>query len=163
MNPPKPRSLGRILDLQRSVFTGPREEACLGLVLTGGALLKRADRFLYPWGITASQVNVLMVVLMEGGKEGLSQMAVGRRLVLSRANVSIHVKRLAGRGLLRKAPAPGSAREHRITLTAEARRLLSEVEPKYNAEVTVAMKGLSAADSRALCALLAKLWGAWAE
>ena len=156
----RPATLSEHLKLRHSAFSGPQEEACLALVRTGESLGKRADRLLAPHGLTAPQFNVLMVLRYEG-KKGLSQVALGQRLLLSRPNVSLHVKRLEGRGLVHKADAPGSAREHRITLTAAARRLLAAAVPAYNAEVVKAMVGLSARDCRALNILLARLWSSW--
>lgn len=159
--PRRPQRLSDLMRLRHSAFSGAREEACLALLRTGEAFAKREDRLLAPHGLTTPQFNLLMALRYEGRPDGLSQATLGKLLLVSRANMSVHIRRLSGRGLVRKGRAPESAREHRITLTPAGRRLLEAAEPAYNREVRQVMGALGAKECRVLCDMLGRLWAGW--
>ena len=155
------QSLSSRLGLRHSRFVGRHEEACLWIVRTGEALTKRGDRLLAPFKLTVQQFNILIVLRHEGGEDGLSQVALGRHLLLSPPNVSLALKRLVARGLVRKAKVPGSARERRITLAPAGERLMARAEPHYDRELARTMAAQTPADWDKVCALMAKLWDGW--
>ncbi len=71
----------------------------LSMVKLALRLQARADAFFRPYGVSSAQHNVL--VLLKENKDGLSQIAISRQMVVSRANITSIIDKLEKKGLIR--------------------------------------------------------------
>ena len=77
----------------KSRFSNIYEESLLNLIATSDIVNKLADRFLKSYGITRSQFNILMMLKYDG-KEGLKQVEISERMIVTASNVSGQIDRL---------------------------------------------------------------------
>src|SRR5215471_17673480 len=97
--------------------TGARESesrynALLQLLRTADTLWNSSRQFFAQWDLSPSQFNVLNLVCDR--PDGMSQIELGRRLIMHRSNVTGLIDRLEQRGLVRRKDADGDRRAYRI-------------------------------------------------
>jgi len=96
---------------------------------TADTLWNSSRLFFARWELSPSQFNVLNLV--SGEPDGMSQIELGRRLIMHRSNVTGLVDRLEHRGLVRRKDADRDRRAYRIVLTPAGARLVREIVPEY--------------------------------
>jgi MarR family 2-MHQ and catechol resistance regulon transcriptional repressor len=105
--------------------------------------------------LTASQFNALLV-LRTAGRDGLRMGEIGRKLVVTKSNVTGLVDRLERQGLVARA----GHRDRRATavrLTAAGAALLKRAIPRHARILAELTRGLTETDKHALIRLLTKL------
>ena len=107
----------------------PRYLALLELLRTADTLWNSSRLFFARWQLSPSQFNVLN--LLHGHPDGLSQIELGRLLIMHRSNVTGLVDRLEKRGLLQRQDVARDRRAYRITLTASGRKIVQQILPEY--------------------------------
>ena len=107
--------------------------------------------------LTARSDFAVLAALEEYGP--LSQADLGRRLGLDRNEVSGIVTRLATGGQVDRQANPADRRRNVVTLTADGRRYLGELQQYADAVQDELLASLDAGERRQLEALLAKLLG----
>jgi DNA-binding MarR family transcriptional regulator len=139
---------------------GPRYEALLQLLRTAETLWNSSRVFFERWELSPSQFNVLNLLYGEPG--GLSQSQLSRQLIMHRSNVTGLVDRLEARKLAQRQESATDRRMYRVVLTAEGRKLVSQVLPHYYKAAEEVWGDVPAARARQLVAEL-ELLGANAE
>ncbi|GGS82638.1 MarR family winged helix-turn-helix transcriptional regulator [Nonomuraea spiralis] len=86
-----------------------------------------------------------------------SQAALGRRTGIDRSDMVATVNDLAGRRLVERAPDPGDRRRNVVTITADGRRLLSDLDRLLARAQDDFLAPLPDADRRHLIDLLTRL------
>jgi len=114
------------------------------------------DRSLREKSLTAAQLNALLVLRSAGG-EGLPLSEIGRRLVVTKANVTGLVDRLERDGLVERAAQPGDRRVTIARLTPSGSRLLDDILPSHQALLGELTGGLTGVEKEQLIVLLTKL------
>lgn len=109
-------------------------EALLNIYYTAVVMKKKALDSLKPFNLTDVQLNLLMMLRHQGGKEGLSQARLSELMVVGRANVTGLVDRLERDGLICRTETR-DRRYNIIQLTDKGNRLLDKIEPRYAQEV----------------------------
>lgn len=133
-------------------FRNPGHRLAVTAFRTGERLGKGADRFLRPYRLSLAQFNLLAELAAH--PEGLAQSAIGTFLVVSRANVTGLVGRMARRGLCRTKAVPGDRRVKIVRATGAGLRLLRSIERPYFREIDRFTRGLKAAEKMRLSAAL---------
>jgi MarR family 2-MHQ and catechol resistance regulon transcriptional repressor len=110
----------------------------------------RVEPHLKSIGLTARQLGVLEAVLHLGP---LQQHELGKKLLVSRANVTLIIDQLAERGLVRREREIEDRRCIRVHLTAEGRRRIRKVFPEHAARIADAFSGLNAGAQEELARL----------
>lgn len=129
---------------------------------TADAFLRESQRLFRPHGLTAAQYNLLNVVAES--EEGLSQRALGDRLVVDRSNITGLIDRMETAGWVRRRNHPVDRRSYLVELTPGGRKLWREVTPRYLAVISQVTAGLSGKRMREMVGLLRQLAtaaGAW--
>ena len=93
------------------------------------------------FGLTDAQFNLLMMLRHQGGEEGLSQVELGRMMLVNRANVTGLVERARQAGWVVREGDLKDRRANRVRLTAAGRALIDRVDPLYGAELHRIMSG----------------------
>jgi len=106
-----------------------RYQALLQLLRTADTLWNASRVFFGRWDLGPSQFNVLN--LLSDQPNGLSQVELGRLLIMHRSNVTGLVDRLEKRGLVARREDATDRRAYRVVLTPAGRRLLEEILPEF--------------------------------
>jgi MarR family 2-MHQ and catechol resistance regulon transcriptional repressor len=129
-------------------------DAYIKLRRASNTVLGRLDPSFRAAGLSENQLGVLEALFHLGP---LHQAELGRKLLVSRANVTLLVDHLVGRGLVRRERQSDDRRRVRVTLTAEGRRLVRRVFAGHVAAIVAAMGPLTAAEQQELGRLCRKL------
>ncbi|MBI3849027.1 MAG: MarR family transcriptional regulator [Verrucomicrobia bacterium] len=112
-----------------SLAAEPRYEALLQLLRTADTLWNASRVFFARWNLSPSQFNVLN--LLASHPKGLSQIELGRLLVMHRSNVTGLIDRLETRGLAQRRDHLTDRRAFVVVLTPVGKRLICQIEPHY--------------------------------
>jgi DNA-binding MarR family transcriptional regulator len=102
-------------------------------------------------GLHVAQFDILDTL---AAREGLTQQELADALLVTKGNVTYHLCRMEGRGLVDRRP---DGRKNRLYLTGEGWRLLEEALPKHEALIDERFSGLSVEERAQLAGLLGKL------
>ena len=106
-----------------------RYQALIQLLRTADTLWNSSRVFFAQWDLSPSQFNVLNIVA--GEPDGVSQIELGRMLIMHRSNVTGLIDRLERRGLVQRKDARGDRRAYRIVATPAGGRLVRRIVPEY--------------------------------
>jgi len=129
------------------------EMAIISILRTGSLLLAAVSRNLAPFGLSESAFNVL--TLLAARPEGLSQTELSRYLIVSRADVTGLVDRLAARNLVVRQKPGRDRRVSLVTITSGGRVLLAQAVPAHYRFLAGLLGGLTARDKHDLIRILA--------
>jgi DNA-binding MarR family transcriptional regulator len=144
------------VNVQRA-SAGLRYRALLQLLRTADSLWNSSRLFFARWDLSPSQFNVLNLLSDEPG--GLSQIELGRRLIMHRSNVTGLVDRLEQRGLVRRREVATDRRAYCVVLTPAGAELLGRILPEYHRMAERVWKNFPAARACRLTADLQRLAG----
>jgi DNA-binding MarR family transcriptional regulator len=101
----------------------------LGMLLRKAYLLfhRRANGWLLKHGLTADQFVILAVV---AGEPGIMQITIGERTASDPNSITVALRLLEKRGLIRRQVHARDGRARCVFLTAEGRRILRRAESK---------------------------------
>jgi DNA-binding MarR family transcriptional regulator len=125
------------------------------VMATADAFTRESQRLFRPQGLTAAQYNVLNILAAE--PEGISQRALGDRLVVDRSNVTGLLDRLEKSGWVRRTDDPDDRRVYRVKLTPAGRTLWQTVTPLYLEVVAQITRGLDPKQMAGALAVLRQL------
>jgi MarR family 2-MHQ and catechol resistance regulon transcriptional repressor len=101
------------------------------------------EKSLKGFNLSLAKFNVLMIVKHQGGKDGLSQVEIGKKLLVTPANITKMVDRLDKDSLLTRVSHVKDRRSNVIKITDKGSILLDEVWIKYQEQVNKLTQGLS--------------------
>jgi MarR family transcriptional regulator, 2-MHQ and catechol-resistance regulon repressor len=138
---------------------GPADEvraldAYIKLVRATDSLTERTHRHLAEVDLTISQFGVLEVLLHLGP---MCQKDLGEKLLKSGGNITVVVRNLEKRGLVRRTRHAENRRFVTVELTASGRALIKKVFPRHVEALVREMRVLPAADLETLGRLLKRL------
>jgi len=108
---------------------------------TADAFLRESTRLFRPLGLSGAQYNVLSILSVH--PDGLSQRALGDRLLVDRSNVTGLLDRMERAGWVRRADHPRDRRVYLILLTPAGRALWAKAQPLYLEVVAQMTRGLT--------------------
>lgn len=132
-------------------------EAMLNIYYTTASLRKSADSFFKALGLTDVQFNVLMLLVYQGGDEGLSQVQLSDMMLVNRANVTTLIDRMEKAGLVARTSHSDDRRTNIIKLTAKGKKVFEKAEPMYEQMIKKSMAGFSKNDLGKLISVLEKV------
>ena len=116
-------------EIDQSVpFASAEEEALLNLVRTADRLSRAIQRTIRPWGITATQYNVLRI-LRGAGPEGLTCSEIGGRMITEDPDITRLLRRLKALKLIRQHHDRRDRRVVRTQISDAGLQLLDEMDP----------------------------------
>jgi len=129
-------------------------DALIKLTRAANTVRHRLAERLGETGLTESQLAVLELLLHLGPQ---CQREIGRKLLVSRANVTLIVDRLSGLGWVRRCRETHDRRLVRVELTPEGRRRIQRAFPEHVASAVEVFSPLTAAEQKDLARLCRKL------
>jgi MarR family 2-MHQ and catechol resistance regulon transcriptional repressor len=130
------------------------EQAMVRLMRVGDRLWRDSDARFAQWGLTDNHYNVLRI--LNGAREPLAQVAIGRRMLSSRANVTKLVDALEARGFARRTSC-ADRRVNLVELTEAGARFIEQTNAEVVAAAEEALAPLSRAELKALFRLLGRI------
>jgi len=94
-------------------------------------LEKRIAEYLRPFDLTPAKFNALMIIKHRGQDKGLTQIEIGRRLIVTASNMTRLLDKLDAEGLIERTTRPGDRRVNVITITPKGAALLDKAWPGY--------------------------------
>lgn len=89
-------------EIEQSIpFSSAREEALLNLLRTADRFSRAMQRAIRPWGVTATQYNVLRI-LRGAGSDGLTCSEIGSRMLTADPDITRLLRRLKALRLIRQ-------------------------------------------------------------
>lgn len=108
------------------------------------------------YGLSRAKFNALIQLYMTGG-QGLTQSELGKKLLVSRANITRLIDRLEKENLVLRQADPADKRVFQLYLTDRANMLLNAFVPVHNQYVHKLMSALDYDEKKLLITLLHKL------
>lgn len=109
-------------------FSSVQEEALLNLMRTADRLSRAMQRIIRPWGVTATQYNVLRI-LRGAGPDGLICSEIGDRMLTADPDITRLLRRLKGLKLIRQHRDRNDRRVVRTVIAETGLRLLEAMDP----------------------------------
>jgi MarR family transcriptional regulator, 2-MHQ and catechol-resistance regulon repressor len=139
---------------------GKNHEAMIyGLACAYNLLEKKLGAVLKPYNLSVVKFNILIVVKHVGGPDGITQEAIGEKLVVSASNMSRLIDSLEKEGLITRETNPENRREKFVRILKKGSDLLEAAWPSYEARATELADLLDPNDQAVLSNLLVK----WAD
>jgi MarR family 2-MHQ and catechol resistance regulon transcriptional repressor len=132
-----------------------RNKFVLDLVKTAGIITKSADHFFRLYGITSVQYNVL--VILKYLPPGLTHIQLGKELIVSRANVTGIIDRLARLGYVGRSYGEKDRRVKHLYITEKGRSIIKEVEKTYFKKIREITSFVSDAEIEKAVSIISKL------
>ena len=73
-----------------------QEEAFYGLILVYNVLFNRISQHLQEWGLTPAQFNILIIVDKQGKGNGISQVELSKKLIVTPSNTTRLLEKQGG-------------------------------------------------------------------
>ena len=109
-------------------FSSAQEEALLNLLRTADRLSRAMQRTIRPWGVTATQYNVLRI-LRGAGPEGLTCSEIGNRMLTADPDITRLLRRLKTLKLIRQHHDRRDRRIVRTIISEAGLQLLEQMDP----------------------------------
>lgn len=117
---------------------------------------KKIENYLKQYNLSSSKFNIMMVVKHEGGKEGISQIDVGKKLIVTASNMTKQIDKLIAEEMVERFALKGDRRVNLIKITNKGSTLLNEIWPGYIKTINSLADKLSIEERKRLTQILEK-------
>ena len=111
-------------------------------------------QLLGPHDLTPGKFNILLIVKHQGKDQGISQVEIGKRLILTASNMAKLIDKLEKEGLLCRSGLKGDRRVNIVKITRKGSSLLEQVWEGYNDKLFTLTSQLSKQDQKILSKML---------
>ncbi len=130
------------------------EEAIYSLALIYNVINDQMSTYLSQYQLTPGKFNILLAVKHQGGKEGISQVEVSKRLIVTPSNMTKLIDKLEKDSLVTRSALAGDRRVNILKITAKGSKLLDAAWDGYNARLKKLLFSLSESQQKVLSGLL---------
>jgi MarR family transcriptional regulator, 2-MHQ and catechol-resistance regulon repressor len=130
------------------------EEMVYGLALMYTAIYNDIAAYLKKHKLLPGEMNVLMLIKHQGKGHGLSQVEMGRRLMVTAHNMTRLIQRLEKGGFVRRSSYLKDGRVNLITITVKGSDLLDDIWPGYDQKVQELAGRMPDKDQKAFARLI---------
>ena len=116
------------IEIGKDNFT---EGAIYGVASVYLTIEKQISDYLRPFDMSPAKFNVLMVLQHKGKKRGLSQVDIGRHLIVTASNMTRLLDRLRKEGFIERFAQEGDRRVNLIKITHKGSQMLDKAWPGY--------------------------------
>lgn len=133
-----------------------KEEAIYGVGLVYSALHRAVSEYLKPFSLTPAKFNVLLVIKHQGGKDGISQIDIGKRLIVTASNMTRLLDKLVKEGYVTRGAKTGDRRVNMVEITKKGSDILDKAWPGYIKTIESLAQKIDTRDQKILAKLLIK-------
>ena len=112
------------------------EGAVYGIASVYLIMEKQISDYLRPFDMSPAKFNVLMVLKHKGKDKGLSQIDIGKHLIVTASNMTRLLDRLHKEGVIERYAQPGDRRVNLIKITQKGSHILDKAWPGYYKKIT---------------------------
>jgi len=112
------------------------EAAVYGLACVYSLIEKEISNCLRPFNLTPAKFNAMMVIKHIGKDKGLSQVEIGRYLIVTASNMTRLLDRLDKEGFIERLNQKGDRRVNLIKISKKGSDILDKVWPGYYRKIT---------------------------
>ncbi|OPX30347.1 MAG: hypothetical protein B1H08_01930 [Candidatus Omnitrophica bacterium 4484_171] len=112
-----------------------QEVAIYGLACVYSFIDKEISAYLRPYNLSLAKFNALMVIQHIGKEKGLSQIEIGRRLIVTASNMTRLLDKLVKEGLVERLSRKGDRRVNIIKITKKGTEILDKAWPGYHKKI----------------------------
>jgi DNA-binding MarR family transcriptional regulator len=141
---------------QNKPFNSLEQEALLSIVRTSAVLMDGFEQLLRPYGITATQYNVLRI-LRGAEPSGLCRNELRDRMLTRMPDVTRLLDRMEDAGLVERARDEEDRRLVTTRITREAMKLLAELDDVVTEDQQLRFAGINQKEIRSLIDVLAAI------
>jgi len=124
------------------------------IALLYNGLINEISPLLTAFDLTPGKFNALMVIKNHGREEGISQVDISRRLIVTPSNMTRLIDKLEEEKLIERLSLEGDRRVNLVRITARGSQLLENIWPRYEAKVKEAAQMLDKQEQQSLNHLL---------
>lgn len=117
---------------------------------------KKIENYLKQYDLSSSKFNIMMVVKHQGGEKGISQIDVGKKLIVTASNMTKQIDKLFAEDMVERFALKGDRRVNLIKITQKGSDLLDEIWPGYIKTVSNIADKLSVEERKILTQMLEK-------
>ena len=132
------------------------EEVIYRLVILYTLIFDNISQFLAKQKLTPAKLNVLMIVKHQGGQDGISQVDLSQRLMVTTSNMTRVLAKLQRDGLITRNSTKDDKRFKMIRIAPKGSRLLDKVWPHYIRKLVELTQGLDEEKKKELTGLLSQ-------
>lgn len=134
------------------------EEAIYSLALIYNFITDEMTTYLNQYALTPGKFNILLAV-KQGGKQGISQVDVSKRLIVTPSNMTKLIDKLEKDGLVIRSALAGDRRVNILKITAKGTKLLDSAWEGYDTRLKDLISSLDPNQQKAVSSLLVKWLG----
>ena len=97
---------------------------------------KRISDYLRPFGLSPAKFNAMMIIKHCAGDRGLSQIEIGRRLIVTASNMTRLLDKLEKDGFIERLNRKGDRRVKLIKISRKGSDILNKVWPGYYEKIS---------------------------
>lgn len=111
------------------------EGAIYGIACVYSLIEKEIENHLKSFSLNPTSFNALMIIKHQGKETGISQIEIGKRLVVTASNMTKMLDKLNREGLIQRSAQEGDRRVNLIKITQKGSDLLDQAWPGYKGKV----------------------------
>jgi len=133
------------------------DKACVyGIACIYSLIEKKVSDYLRPYSLTPAKFNALMIIKHTGKDKGLSQIEIGRRLIVSASNMTRLLDKLEKEGFIERFSRVGDRRVRVIKISEKGSIILDKVWPGYHEKIKQLGNFINKQEQKNMVALLGK-------
>lgn len=134
----------------------PHEIPVYGAALVYRLMETHVSKYLGKFGLSPIKFNVLAVIEFQSEPEGISQVEISKKAIVTPSNIARLLERMEKEGLVLRASHPRDRRINLVKNTPKARELLDLVWPDYQKLIKKLSDQITAGEQEQLSRILAK-------
>lgn len=127
-----------------------------GVACVFSLIEKEIENYLKQHNLSSSKFNMLMVIKHQAGENGISQVEIGKRLVVTASNMTKQLDKLYAEGLIERSAQAGDRRVNLIKISETGSSLLDKVWPGYHETITKISDLISKEERETISKILSK-------
>lgn len=136
-----------------------QEAAIYGLASIYLQIEKEVSDYLRPFGLTPAKFNALMVIKHQGKEKGLSQVGIGKSLIVTASNITRLLDKLDKEDYIERLSQVGDRRVHLVRISRKGSELLDRSWPGYHDKIIELASVINKQDLTRISSLLLKWTG----
>jgi len=132
------------------------EGAIYGVACAYAFIEKAISGYLRPYKLTPAKFNAMMVIKHTGKDKGISQVEIGRHLIVTASNMTRLVDKLETEGYIERLNLAGDRRVNLVKISKKGSSLLDKVWPGYYKKIQELADYLGPDELRQVARLLEK-------
>ncbi len=133
------------------------EEAIYSLALIYNVVTNEMTTYLDQFNLTPGKFNILMIIKHQGKNDGIPQVEISKRLIVTPSNMTKLIDKLEKDGLVERSALEGDRRVNIMNITSKGSKLLDAVWPGYIEKLKKLIGGLNQGQQKDVSELL-KVW-----